>query len=283
MSQTLTEIGFDLEEAERNLITEDDEPVDNMFSAKQQRLLVEPLYASWTPPPGEGIAGGSRDFLADANVGIFFSVGEQPLVPDMFLSLDVKVDPEWIAEQHRSYFVWRFGKVPDLAVEIVSNREGGEMEYKRKRYAQIGVTYYVVYDPYRILKGDDLYIYEIGFGKRYQRRDDPILPGVGLGVTVWQGIYEGGEAPWLRWCDEKGNLIATGKERAGEAEHRAGEAEHRAGEAEHRAGEAERRVIKAERRASKAERLAADEAEARHRAESELARLREELEQLRQT
>lgn len=261
MSQTLTKIGFDLEEAERNLITEDDEPVDNMFSAKQQRLLVEPLYASWTPPPGEGVAGASRDFLAEANVGIFFSVGEQPLVPDMFLSLDVKVNPEWFDAQHRSYFVWRFGKVPDLAVEIVSNREGGEMEYKRKRYAEIGVTYYVVYDPYRILKGDDLYIYEIGFGKRYQRRNDPMLPGVGLGVTIWQGVYEDGEAPWLRWLDEKGNLIATGKELAAEAAHRANAAEVRA---------------------SEAERLAADEAEARRRAEAELARLREELERLRQ-
>jgi Uma2 family endonuclease len=247
MSSTLTRIDFDLEEIEKNLVTEDDEPVDNMFSAIQQRLLVEPLYASWTPPPGEGIEGGSRDFLADANVGIYFSVGEQPLVPDMFLSLDVKVNPEWIAEQHRSYFVWRFGKVPDLVVEIVSNRKGGEIEYKRKRYAQIGVLYYIVYDPYRVLKGDDLYIYEIGFGKRYQRRDDPTLPGLGLGVTIWQGIYEDGEAPWLRWCDEKGDLIATGKERAAEAE-----------------------------------RLAASEAEARRRAEAELAQLREELELLRQ-
>ncbi len=268
MSSTLTEIGFDLEEAERNLITEDDEPVDNMFSAKQQRLLVEPLYASWTPPPGEGIEGSSRNFLADANVGIFFSVGEQPLVPDMFLSLDVKVNPEWFDAQHRSYFVWRFGKVPDVVVEIVSNRKGGEMEYKRKRYAQIGVQYYIVYDPYRILKGDDLYIYEIGFGKRYQRRDDPTLPGIGLSVAVWQGIYEGAEAPWLRWCDEKGNLIVTGKERADEFKRRSDEAEHRASEAEHRASEAEQ--------------LAVNEAEARQRAEAELAQLRADLERLRQ-
>lgn len=124
MSSTLPEIPFDLAEAERNLITEDDEPVDNLFSAKQQRLLVEPLYASWTPPLGEGVEGCSRNFLADANVGIFFSVGEQPLVPDMFLSLDVKVNPEWFDAQHRSYFVWRFGKVPDVVVEIVSNRKG---------------------------------------------------------------------------------------------------------------------------------------------------------------
>ena len=45
-----------------HLITEDDEPVDTLFLAKQQRLLVEPLYTSWHP---------EQPFLADANVGIF--------------------------------------------------------------------------------------------------------------------------------------------------------------------------------------------------------------------
>lgn len=257
MSPTMTEIEFDLEEAERNLVTEDDEPVDSLFSAKQQRLLVEPLYASWTPPPSEDDEShtqGPRDFLADANVGIFFSIGQKPLVPDMFLSLDVKVNPEWIAAQHRSYFVWRFGKAPDVVVEIVSNRKVGEMESKRKRYAQIGVPYYIVYDPYQILKGDDLYVYEIGFGKRYRRRDEFTLPGIGLGVTLWPGRYEGGDAIWLRWLDDKGVLIPTGKERSDMAE----------------------------QHASEAQQLAAREAEARRRAEAELAQLRAEMERLRQ-
>ena len=36
-----------------DLITEDDTPVDNLPSAKQQRLLVESLYSSWQGP-GEG-------------------------------------------------------------------------------------------------------------------------------------------------------------------------------------------------------------------------------------
>jgi len=48
-----------------HLITEDDEPVDNVFSEKQQRLLTGPLYSSWSGP-GEG-----RKFLACANVGVF--------------------------------------------------------------------------------------------------------------------------------------------------------------------------------------------------------------------
>ncbi len=48
-----------------HLITEDDTPVDNLFSAKQQRLLVEPLYSGWENP---------EPFLADAHVGVFASV-----------------------------------------------------------------------------------------------------------------------------------------------------------------------------------------------------------------
>lgn len=39
------------------LTTEDDTPVDNLPSEKQQRLLTEPLYSSWAGP------GESRPFL----------------------------------------------------------------------------------------------------------------------------------------------------------------------------------------------------------------------------
>ena len=35
-----------------HLVTEDDTPVDNFPSAKQQRLLVESLYNTWTPREG---------------------------------------------------------------------------------------------------------------------------------------------------------------------------------------------------------------------------------------
>ncbi len=48
-----------------HLISEDDTPVDNLPSAKHQRLFTEPLYSSWTNPHAE------RPFLAAANVGIF--------------------------------------------------------------------------------------------------------------------------------------------------------------------------------------------------------------------
>ncbi len=221
MSSMMSAPDFDLEEIEDSLVTEDDEPVDNLFSAKQQRLLVETLYTAWTPPPKEPNededdipAKIPRPFLADANVGIFHSVHEKPMVPDMFLSLDVELKSEWIASKHRSYFIWRFGKPPEVVVEIVSNRKGGEMDSKRKKYAQIGIQYYVVFDPFNELKGEPLYVYEFGFGKRYRRWDDYSLPDVGLSLMLWQGIYEEREDVWLRWLDAEGNLIAYAKEYA---------------------------------------------------------------------
>jgi hypothetical protein len=38
--------------------------------------------------------------------------------------------------------------------------------------------------------------------------------GLGLGVKLWEGTYEGMTRLWLRWCDEDGNIILTGKENA---------------------------------------------------------------------
>lgn len=53
MSKALAKTTVDLSEMIQHLVTEDDEPVDNFFSAKEQRLLASSLYASWTPPTSE--------------------------------------------------------------------------------------------------------------------------------------------------------------------------------------------------------------------------------------
>lgn len=226
MSQALPLKKFDLTTIVKNLVTEDDEPVDNLFSAKQQRLLVEPLYSSWTPSPAEEEpAPTPRPFLADANVGVFFSVHQQPLVPDMFLSLDIEVGKDWNADETRSYLVWELGKVPEVVVEIVSNDEGNELGSKLKRYAEWGVTYYVVFDPFHELGETVLCVYELGFGKRLRPRKDFSLPTLGLSLTLWEGQYEGVTDTWLRWCDQDGQLIQTGKEGREQAEVRAARAE----------------------------------------------------------
>ena len=209
--------GFDIE----SLVTEDDTPVDNMPSEKQQRLLTEPLYTSWAGP------GGGRPFLAAANVGVFPEPRNPAIVPDVFLSLDVQVNPNWWDKRHRSYFVWEFGKVPDLVVEIVSNQKGGEIGGKRLRYAEMGVGYYVIQDLLHRVMRDDLRVYRLS-GGGYERQDRPWFPELGLGMTLWEGEFEGVRSRWLRWTDARGELIPTGKEAAEQERGRAEQERRRA-------------------------------------------------------
>ena len=230
MSQALPLKQFDLTKIVSHLVTEDDEPVDNIFSEKQQRLLTEPLYSSWTPLPDEDQPVSPRPFMAAANVGIFFSVHQRPLVPDMFLSLDIEVNEGWNTDERRSYFVWELGKLPEVVVEIVSN--SNELGSKFKRYAEWGVTYYVVFDPLHELGETILSVYELGFGKRFRLREDFQLPSLGLSLTLWEGQYEDITETWLRWCDQNGQMIPSGKEGRKAAESRTAQEAERAARAE---------------------------------------------------
>ncbi len=235
--QMMEEIAIEVRARAQHLVTEDDTPVDNIFSEKQQRLLTEPLYTSWQGQADE--TGERRRFFAAANVGVFRTLRTPAIVPDVFLSLDVEMAEDWYDKSHRSYFIWEFGKAPDVVIEIVSNREGNELGSKLHDYAQIAVPYYVVYDPLRQLGDQVLRIYEL-HGGQYVSRVDRHFSLVGLGVTLWDGAYEGKHAVWLRWLDAEGELLPTGAERAQR-------------EAERAQSEAER----AQREMARAEKLAA--------------------------
>ena len=221
MAQMLAEICDELEDLEidvEDIITEDETPVDNIFSEKQQRLLAEVLYTSWPGPMDENEQ--PRPFLVAANVGIFPSLHRPPLVPDVFLSLDVSVPENWYEKRHRTYFFWEFGKPPDVVIEIVSNRKGNEAGSKLREYALMGIPYYVLFDPTAQLSEEALRVFELR-PRNFQRSADDFLPSIGLGVCLWEGSYEGKYAVWLRWCDQDGNVIPTGKERAEQEAQRA--------------------------------------------------------------
>ncbi|UBF27187.1 Uma2 family endonuclease [Kovacikia minuta CCNUW1] len=214
-----------------HLVIEDDTPVDNFQSAQQQRLLVEPLYSSKPLP---------LPFVAEANVGLFYKLKGDPIVPDMMLSLGVQRAEDFSARRDRSYFVWEFGKVPEVCIEIVSNQEGDELALSQKSrqkgketckqdiYAQIGVPYYVVFDPLRQIQTENemngalLRVWTLASG-RYRELTptegvvavgQPVwLETVGLGLTVWEGQFEEAVTRlWLRWCNSQGQVILTGAE-----------------------------------------------------------------------
>lgn len=201
-----------------HIVTEDDIPVDNFQSEKQQRLLVEPLYSSWQP----GVP-----FIAAANVGLFYALKQDPIVPDAFLSLGVEMPDDWSQKQNRSYFAWEIGKFPEVVIEVVSNRKGGELSDKKNDYARIGIAYYAVFDPLKQLQGKDelngslLKVWVLN-AKTYVELSEPFwLESVGLGLTLWEGKFEGRQDLWLRWCDRAAQVISTGAERADEAEAKA--------------------------------------------------------------
>ena len=250
-----------------DVVIEDDTPVDNFQSEVQQRLLVEPLYSAKALP---------TPFLATANVGLFYKYNVDPIVPDVMLSLRVQRAEDLSDRRNRSYFVWEFGKLPEVCIEIVSNQEGDELQLsqrsrqrgktvsKREIYAQIGIDYYVVFDPLQQIQGQDemkgalLRVWSIsaaGYSELTPATgittvgESVWLERVGLGLTLWSGSFEEEQTRlWLRWCDQQGQVITTGAERAAVAQKRAeqerqrAEQERQRAEQEHQRAEQERQA-----------------------------------------
>jgi Putative restriction endonuclease len=232
-----------------HLVIEDDTPVDNIFTEKQERLLTSPLYASWFGPPiQEGQA--RRPFVVLANVGLFVSRQEQAIVPDVMLSLDVRVK-DLSQRKNRTYFVWEFGKLPEVVIEIVSNREGGELSDKMQRYRRMGIRYYVVFDPDLELGPIRLRSFELR-GDLYIALQQHYFDEVGLGLVEWTGVHEDFPETWLRWCTKDGRLIPTPEEQSAVAHIRADEERQRADEERQRADEARQRADEARQREDEA-------------------------------
>lgn len=190
-----------------NLAIEDGEAVESIFAEKLYRLLTDTLYSSWAGP-GEG-----RTFIALANVGLFHNIDQPAVVPDVMLSLDVPTGLDLRRKENNSYFIWKFGKGPDVVIELVSDRRGGENSAKQKLYARLGIPYYVIFDPKQLLS-DEVFSCHVLLGRSYQPLPENWFSDVGLGVKLWEGVYEKQHAVWLRWCDARGNVIPTGGERA---------------------------------------------------------------------
>ena len=258
----------------RHLVIEDETPVDNFQSEEQQRLLVEPLYSAKALP---------SPFLAAANVGLFYKLKGDPIVPDVLLSLGVQRAADYSERRDRSYFAWEFGKVPEVCLEIVSNPEGDELTLSKKSqqkgrllskkdlYAQIGVRYYVVFDPLQQIQGPDdmkgafLRVWMISpVGYRELTPPEGLvtvgqsvwLEGVGLGLTLWEGPFEEDVSRlWLRWCDLDGLVIPTGAE-GQEMERQRADAEQQRAETERQRAETERQ--RAERLAERLRAMGVD-------------------------
>lgn len=185
---------------------EDDTPVDNELQIPVLTLLRAILSAIWTD---------RQDWFLGVNMGVYYDPNESAIVPDGFLSLGVVRRK---TEQGRlSYVIWEENNViPLLAIEVVSKTYGKEYSDKQTKYAQIGVLYYVIYNPdyWERDKHDPLEVYRlVGDGYVRQPGEPVLMPEIGLGIGRFRGTYEGWTREWLYWYDSD-NRLPSPDERA---------------------------------------------------------------------
>ncbi|MGD1699855.1 Uma2 family endonuclease [Dapis sp. BLCC M229] len=188
----------------------DDKPVDHEIQILIPNLLMLILNQLWSD---------RYDWFFGVNMGIFHTTGSNPrvaIVPDGFLSLGV---PRLKNNKLRSsYVLWEENYVvPIFVLEIVSKTYGGEYDEKMIDYARLGVLYYIIYNP-DYSKRDQHERFEVYYlvDGAYQRlKGNPVwMPEIGLGIGTEVGNHYRSEQEWLYWYDSEGNRFMTPEEEA---------------------------------------------------------------------
>ena len=166
------------------------------------------------------------DWFWGINMGVYYDPEKSAIVPDGFLSLGVERFPR--TGGRLSYVVWQENRVvPLLVVEYVSKTYGDEYGDKKNDYANIGVSYYLVYNPeyYKRGKHKPLEVYHLVNGQYVLQASEPVwIPEVGLGIGRGEGTYRAWTREWLYWYDQNGNRLSVPTEVA-EQEHQRAEQE----------------------------------------------------------
>ena len=206
----------------------DDTPVDNELQDLIPWLIKNILSLIWSE---------RMDWFFGVYMGIYYDPDKPAIVPDGFLSIGV---PRIIDSDLRlSYVLWEEQKLPIMVLEVVSQTRRGEYTQKKQEYAELGILYYVIYNPLRKRK-QRLEVYKLENGK-YQ-----LLPGeavwlskLNLGIGREEGKYQGITREWLYWYDEQGKRFLTAEELLQQERERA-EFERQRAEFERKKAESER-------------------------------------------
>jgi Uma2 family endonuclease len=188
----------------------DDTPVDNQLQHLIPGLLEAILAWLWSS---------RMDWFFGVDMGIYYDPDQPAIVPDGFLSLGV--ERVFDEDLRLSYVLWEEKVVPIMALEVVSQKRRGEYGSKKKRYAELEILYYVVYNPRR-RKKPPLEVYRLVNGEYVLQPGNPVwLKEIGLAIGHERGTYQGITRDWLYWYDEQGVRFLTPEERATAAEQRA--------------------------------------------------------------
>ncbi|MBP0026848.1 Uma2 family endonuclease [Roseofilum sp. Guam] len=246
----------------QDLPDSDETPVDNELQDLIPTLLKAMLASIWSE---------RMDWFFGVDMGVYTDPNQPAIVPDGFLSIGVpRIRDEGL---RLSYVLWEEQQVPTLVLEVVSKTRRGEYSQKKQQYAQLGVPYYVIYNPLRTQQ-QRLEVYQLQEGQYQLLSGEPVwLPELNLGIGSDRGTYQGITREWLYWYEEKGDRYPTPEERAESAELEL--------ESERQEKELERdRADLQQQRAEGAELELERQQERADRAESDLQQLREKLQQL---
>ncbi len=179
---------------------QDGKPVDSELQDLIAHLLKSILAYIWA---------NRNDWFFGIDIGWYYDPNKSAIAPDAFLSLGVqRIKGENL---RLSYVSWEEnGVIPSLVLEVVSKTPGGEYKEKKRKYAEYGVLYYVVYAPLRKRKRK-LSIYRQGEDNKYELlEDNPVwMPEIGLGIGSEVGTYQGINREWLYWYDIDGQRYPT--------------------------------------------------------------------------
>ncbi|BAY63390.1 hypothetical protein NIES22_34770 [Calothrix brevissima NIES-22] len=186
----------------------DDTPVDNEDQNFIPNLLLFLLESIWAH---------RNDWFFGIDMGIYHTTGVShlvPVVPDGFLSLGVERRK---ADKSRlSYVVWEEQNiVPKFVLEVVSKTPGDEYDTKLNIYAQLGVLYYVIYNPqyWRRDQHQPFELYKLINGEYQLQIGEPFwMPEINLGIG--RSLYTSGtiQREVLYWYDETGTRYPTADE-----------------------------------------------------------------------
>jgi len=88
-----------------------------------------------------------------------------------------------------------------------------EYDTKMQNYADVGVTYYVIYNPSTLNQTQSLEVYRLVNGAYVLQSGEPFwMPG-DWATDRGQGTYRGWVREWLYWYDQRGTGFPHWRER----------------------------------------------------------------------
>jgi len=203
------------------LVYDDREPLETHWHAQQIPLTTHLIRRAM-------LEQGRTDFFTTGNVFVYYSIEqarevaleeEQGLEKRAFRGPDVfwvgGVNP---ARERQLWIAWEEdGRLPDLILELLSpSTARTDRTVKKDLYARVfGTSEYFLYDPdRRKLEG-----FRLSTPGIYR----PLAPDIqgrlrseqlGMLLGLWDGVWEGQEATWVRLFHPDGSLVPT----EGEAE-----------------------------------------------------------------